>query len=356
MEFDRNAFLTELENLPPEPTVAEKSANKPDPEPKEEEVKDAEAEVSSSPDAEESEGEGREAEASKEAGEEAEQDTSSEEEEEEQLDPKTAKALEIRQREEKRAKEAHTKRLTELRQRETEVKGYEAEVRQLHREVQAEKQKVESFMSRLTSDPVGVMREAGLAEDMYEYVSKQFYLLSKKGLENPKARELADRERRNRDAEARLEMAMRKIEALESAEQERLVSLQREAAVGKYLDDVQKAVTDDHKLVKKWLEKAPSKVRQRLFDIANDMATTLGYAPEPDEVLNALETARRAELEELGITVPSEEATKQPVAKKKPVTLSGDMGATRQSPKASAKSREEEIDNVRLALERGQFD
>jgi hypothetical protein len=340
MEFDRNALVSELENLPADTTtVAEKSQNKPDPEPEPEvETKD-ETPVED----EESAEDVPEDEPDKE-------EVKAEEDEEEQLDPKTAKALEIRQREEKRAKQAHQARMAEARE-------YETQLRNMAKEIQAEKARIDSYRSKAMSDPVGVLRELGIPEEMYEYVSKQFYLLSKKGMENPKARELADRERRSRDAESRLELAMKKIEEFEQREQDRLASVERQAVVSKYLDDVQKAVAAEHKLVKKWMEKAPQKFRQRLYETANDLANELGYAPEPDEVLNALETARRAELEELGISVPSDESTTPTADKKKRVTLSSDMGATRNPPnKGQVKSRDQEIDDVRAALERGQFD
>lgn len=274
-------------------------------------------------------------------------------EEEEQLDPRTAKALAARQRDEKRRKQEHSQRVAELREIESDIRRQASELRQ-------GQQRLESLKAAAMEDPVAFYKELGFTEADFEDISKQFYFASPKAKENPKLKETADAYRRRLSVEGKLSQAIKKIEELEARENARQELQHRETVINEYLSDVVK-VMDGEKtpLVAAWSTKAPIKFRQKLREKAEELAMELGYVPEPDEVMEALEHSRRAELEEVGIPLDSvikPKKTTEPTAggKQKRPTLSSDMSTPKS--KATFKSRDDEIEDVRIALERGVLD
>lgn len=274
-------------------------------------------------------------------------------EEEPQIDPRTAKALEVRQKEEKRRKQEHALRISELRE-------LEGEVRRGKAELLSEKQNLEARMASALEDPVGFLKELGASEEMFEEIARQFYFASPKAKADPKLRNVADAQRRRMAVETRLSAAMRKIEEMERRESERIQAAEREQLVSDYVGGVIKAVDEARSpLISQWLKKAPAKVQQKMREKAQDLAANLGYVPEADEVIEALEHDRRSELEELGISVDTVIKTKTPDpisgAKKNRPTLSNDMSASRGN-RPPAKNRDDEVADVLQALERGVLD
>ncbi len=251
-----------------------------------------------------------------------------------QMDERTTKSIERIQREERRAKESIAREVQAMRLSEAERADY---------------QRLRSVDAR--RDPVAALEALGLTDADWEVAAKKAFIRSRRGKTGPVPAgqpgaggnlefETALDELRTQNQELR-----QMVEARYQAEHD-------ERNVQHYLDGVAREVTDDHPLVSTMMKKNPARTRAALRHFANQIAEASGYGiPEPSEVIEALEKSRRAELEELGVAYPSKQKNPQaPEKKKSATTLSEDLSNPR-TPKGQFKSRDEEIADVKRALE-----
>lgn len=254
-----------------------------------------------------------------------------------EADPVAAKRLEAIHRAEQRSKES-------LKREREAVAAERAELLKLSDQVK----KYQEAIARAKYDPVAALEALGV-EDL-EHVARQAYLRSKTAAADPKAKEAALREAREREHRTELEKMRAEISAIKEERDRELRAAQEEQMVAAYLSQVTAAVDDSAPLVKRLIEKNPSKTKNQIQEIAWRMAQELGEAPEPADVVAALEKQRREDLEEAGIDVasmlkPKTEPVQASENKKAAKTLSNDLG-TPTKPRAAPSSREDLLAEV----------
>lgn len=276
-----------------------------------------------------------------------------EEAEEPKADEKASKGLEAVHRAKRRFDEQMTKEKQAFR---SEVERVRGELTQVKQQVDTDKAEVAAFKAKFKGDPVGAALALKLiAEEDLEYVGKQFYFRSKSVAEKPEYREQAERDRREREASTKAEEALRRAEEIEKRAVAKERELEQRQVVNEYFAAVESAAGDETPLLKSALKKQPKRTREELQAHALRIAQSEQVEwPEHADVVKAWETAKRAELADLGIDIntaakaaSSTTKTKTPVAgeKKRPGTMSNDLGTTKQ-PRSTPKSREEELEDV----------
>lgn len=265
------------------------------------------------------------------------------------VDPKVAQRLEAIHRADKRAREQHQARLAELRAKEQEIAERARALDEF-----------EALRGRARVDPVAAMRALGLTEDDFEHASRQLYYSSKAAASKPELREIAQRSQREREIEARYEEQSKRLAALEERLTRERQEVEAERHRGEYLGRVTGAIGEGAPLLKAWHAKAPEKVREGLWRAAEALARETGQIPDAADVVAALEQQRQQDLEELGLdlgAITKASKSKTPVAgeRKAARTLGGDLTA-QTAPRSATKSRDDEIADVRRALEEGRLD
>lgn len=153
---------------------------------------------------------------------------------------------------------------------------------------------------KLDADPVSVFRERGYTGHDFERLARLFYAHSEAAQSDPKMRERA--------AELQREMAKEKASKRDSEETRKelqqlkaeIQAQKDERALSDYLEGVAKAVTDRAPLTQKLLVKAPSKTRNALRLVAEELLEETGKVPAHAAVVKEYETRRREEFEAMG--------------------------------------------------------
>ncbi len=272
------------------------------------------------------------------------------------VDAADAKRLEAIQRAEKRSKELLAK----------ERESFESERKTWQTEQAAKLERIQRFEDlerRAAYDPAEVLLALGVPEDHLEPVARAVFLRSKKGAADPRAREAVQRSMRERELEDRLNQVSKKLEEREKREAEERQSAQVRRQVDAYLDAAASSAGDDTPLVKNLLANDPAYARHRLHEVAVELSVELdGETPEHADVARALEKSERALLAKRGIDFSSAAAAATPKnktlaagEKKRPVTLSNDLGTPR-SPRSAPLSRQEQAEETLRALREGRLD
>lgn len=270
-------------------------------------------------------------------------------------DPEQEKRLAAVQKAEKRAKEAVAR----------DREAFEVERRSWAPKLEAfeaERAQFETLRGRAKYDPVAVLLHLGLTVDDLEPAAKSIYAHSKAAAADPKLKDAAQRAMREREHADVLTQTRRELAEVKQQMQERDQREVTQRNVTVYLEHVVKAAGDETPLVQRMLTKNVVATRQRLHQVAVSLADQTGEAPDPIDVVRALERARRDELDELGIDIDS--AIKAPPKKTNPVagekkaaakTLGNDLG-TPISPRSAQANRTEVLADVRRALENGRLE
>ena len=222
-------------------------------------------------------------------------------------------------------------------------------------------QRFETLSKRAKYDAAGVLMALGLSADDLDQAARQAYAASTAGLADPRIRESAQREARERQYGDELSDTRRELAEMRAEMQRRDQAQHAERQVVAYLESVAKAATDDTPLVRQMLAKAPDRTRMRLHELAVQLAEQEdGEAPDPIDVVKALEKARRDELEELGIDLDSVIKTKSQNPgsageTKTARTLGSDLSNPAR-PRTAPSNRRDEIAEVRRALEQGRLE
>lgn len=259
-------------------------------------------------------------------------------------DPERDRRLAAIQKAQKRAREESIAR----------DRDYEARVKQFEAEWSpkvAAYQEFESLKARIKYDAPSVLKALGLTEDDFERHAHQVYLNSKKAAEDPKNRASAEQLAWQREQQARLDAIEKENRELKASLQQREAAAAAKVYADQYMSKVEKAVSDETPLVKTMFAKAPEKARQRLGQLAYDLAAETDEEPTPADVVREFEKIRRAELEELGIEVPKA----APKAKAAP-TEEKALAAKAETPKpngAAKMTKEQRREATIRALEQG---
>jgi hypothetical protein len=277
----------------------------------------------------------------------------------EKVDPKTARGLEAIHREK-------VKLDRDRQQIQQKLDAQISDLEQSKAKHEASIKAVESFKSRITSDPVGAVLDVmgDATPEQLDYIARQFYARSK-AASNPEMRAAAERERANREAQSRSSKVEEELAALKAEREQEKRQAAQEEFVREYLAEVEQAVGDDTPLLSKAIKKNPKVIRAELRQVAEHIAKRTGTTPSPSEVTKGWETVQRAQLEARGIDVeplikPAAPQQKpNPVAdeKKRPVTtpISSELG-TQTRPRSTPPSQEEldrEIERELAARMRG---
>ena len=216
-------------------------------------------------------------------------------------DPDTSKRLATVKAQEKRLREQIAKERSDARA------ALDAERKQFEQDI-APKLKAasdfEALAKRAKYDPAAVLEQLGLTDDDFELAARHLYARSKAGQTDPKNKAAAEQAAREREAHDRIAAHEKKLADLEAKltakEQAQAFETQR----GQYLDLTLKAVANDNApLLAKLATKAPAKARAELWQTAERLFDSTGEFPDHEDVITAWESARRAELEDLGIDV-----------------------------------------------------
>lgn len=170
-----------------------------------------------------------------------------------------------------------------------------------------------------------VLAELGLTDDDFELASRRIYARTKSAAADPKNREAVERMTREREQADRLAALEKKNNDLESRLEQQRAAEAAEREGKAYLRSITKAAdAENAPLLKRQLEKNPSKAENALAAIAVELFDKKGVQPSAAKVIAVYEKRRRAELEELGVDVAviAKPVEKKPGAKpgeKKPV-------------------------------------
>jgi len=255
------------------------------------------------------------------------------------------KRLDVIQQAERRQKEAIA----------AERERFESHVRQLQPKLDRLEQ-LERAAQRAKYDPAGLLIELGVGEDALELAAKQVYARSKAAQADPRLREQAAREMREREYADELTATRR--EMAEVKQQLAQQSYERQAQ--EYIQKVARAASDETPILRNWLEKNPARAEQRLADVAVRLLDATGETPDPIDVAREVEKIRRKELEEDGVDLSAfasrTKSKPTPAGENKTAkTLSTDLSKSTKPRSTAPKTRQELMDEVRRELEEGRI-
>ena len=235
----------------------------------------------------------------------------------EAVDPETSKRLEVVNRHEKRLREQLAKDAQAARAEvEAERKKLEPVLEQVKR--------FEALKARAAYEPDKVLAELGVTPDHYEAISRVLWNLRPGAGDDPKTREAAQRLMREREQGDRLSQYEQKLAEMEAKITRQSQQAEFEQHRAKYLDAAIKSAGDATPLFAKLAAANPTKARNVAWATAERLLDETGEMPDPEDVIQAFEKARRAEIEELGFDVaalaPKKAATPAPARPGKSLT------------------------------------
>lgn len=203
----------------------------------------------------------------------------------------------------------------------------------------------------------------GVPEDRYEDVARDVYSKSPKAKADPRHREAVQRTARERELQDKLDRIEKQVEADRAERLARESQAEMQQYVAGFIERAAKAVDPaEAPLVAKMLAKNPASAKVRLAKIAQRLSEQTDEEPEPADVVRALEKLRRDELAELDIDfsaapTAANPKNKTPAAgeKKRPMTLSNDLGTPTQ-PRSAPLKRAEQQEEILLAMREGRLD
>lgn len=214
------------------------------------------------------------------------------------LDPEDAKRVRLLEKQEKRMRaDIARERDSFERERQAFVAEWQPRIEQ------AEKLQKLIDGAKNPYKVIELLSTAGMSEDDLFETAQVLFAHSSKGKTDPKNREAIAhrqtlREMREELAELRRRDADRAANEQKAAEQ---AAADRE--LDAYLTRVTKKTTDETPLMKRYLDKSPTKAREAIERATARLARKLGALPKPAAVLRAAEKERRRELRDMGVDV-----------------------------------------------------
>lgn len=237
--------------------------------------------------------------------------------------------------------------------REQEISAKEAE----WKDRQADLERYERAKANAKHDPAAVLEALGIGDDELEFAARQIYARSPAAAKNPQARQMSEREQRDRQLQEGIRLANERAAKLEQTIAERDAQ-ERERA---YVDEAARAISDDHPVLRNLIKNTPGEARALLLQTAEHLLRATGEVPEHADVVRTLEQAKRTELKKLGIDV--DQIFKAPTKNQTPAagesntakTLTSDLGKS--TPPRSAPMTQEELRaDVLRRLEEGRLE
>jgi hypothetical protein len=264
-------------------------------------------------------------------------------EDEEELDEPGNKAMAQVRKAEKRMRE----RMAGERQAfERERQQWQDEIK----DIAAAAKRFEHLQRRAKYEPDVVLAELGLTDDDFELASRRIYARTKTAAADPKNREAVERMTREREQADRLAALEKKNNDLETRLEQQRAAEAAEREGKAYLRSITKlAAPETAPLLKRQLEKNPSKAENALAAIAVELFDKNGTQPSPEKVIKIYEKRRRAELEELGVDVAA-------IAKPKTVTKTGDKKTVGKPAATQQVSKRPSRNEILAELEAGSFE
>jgi hypothetical protein len=188
-------------------------------------------------------------------------------------------------------------------------------------------QKVDALKGRGLRGFIEAAELFGLGSDDDEAIARAFYVRSKAGQKDPRARAEADRMMRERESSGELAKLREEHEALKKKLEGKDDESKRAAQRESYVDHLVKVAgkLEDAPLVQKMLAKSPKKTREKLFSVAAEIGERTGQPPKAAKVIRVLEKRRRRELAELDVDVDAIAGKKKGEAgKEKPAAAGKD--------------------------------
>lgn len=238
-----------------------------------------------------------------------EKDTEGDDESEPKGDEKYTKALRRIQREEAK--------LLELK---NQVLGRQKEFEQREQAIRKQEGEIVDFIKQLKASPWDTLLKYKLiSESDAEYASKQLFYRSPEALKNPASKAEAERLQRERQLQLEAEETRQRLQRMEEERQRERQEMQQKQALDTYvskLDTAAQEFKSKSSLLAKALEKNPTRTRQELFRIANDLSYAKQEFADPGLVLRVWEKDRKAFLAEMGISEPVKAPAQKDQSKK----------------------------------------
>jgi hypothetical protein len=254
-----------------------------------EDPEEAEAESSEDEDAEETEEASADSDEDEEEEEESDEDDSDEDAEKSD-DPKTQKRLDAVRKAEKRMREKANAREAELKEREAK-----------HADRLSRLDQFESLAKRAQYDPVPVLAAMGVPPESYAAVARAIYAESTEGGADPKHKEAAARQLREREKEDKLTATEKRIQDLESKLERKEREAAERAEVDQFVSDVTSRAKAKHPLAAHFIDKDPESANAGIFAAYQRLAKSTGETPKPAAVVAEYDRYERTRLKKLGI-------------------------------------------------------
>ncbi len=204
-------------------------------------------------------------------------------------DPKTAKGLDAVRKAERRHRERMESDRAEL-----------AADKQKHADGLARMSEFEALAKRAKYDPVAVFRALGVNEDDYATVAHALYAESKEGATDPKRKEAAARQLREREKEDKLTATEKRLADLETKLERKEREQAERVEVEQYVSEINAAAKAKLPLAAKLIEKDPESANAGLMAAYERLTKTI-KAPKPAQVAAEYDRHERARLTRLGI-------------------------------------------------------
>jgi hypothetical protein len=225
-------------------------------------------------------------------------------------DPKAAKGLDAVRKAEKRHRE----------KMEADRAEFAAE-REKHKESLSELANFKEMAKRAKYDPVPVLRALGLTEDDLTAVAHAVYAESKEGAADPKRRDAAARQLREREKEDKLTATEKRIQDLEAKLERKEQEATERAAVEQFVSEATAAAKAKAPLIAHYMAHDPDTYNAGVF-AAYGRLEKAGKKPTPTAVIAEYDRHERARLTKLGIdpnTIAKAKAASAKTATTKPV-------------------------------------
>ena len=186
-----------------------------------------------------------------------------------------------------------TRKLSEFRQRESDLAAREAKI------------------ERARVDPVGFYKALGADEKEFEKIAEQFYRSSEAAAADPKNKAIVEQMRRENEQKSEVEQLKAKVASWEAKEAQKVESEKRSSEEKQFLDGVAKAAAesssaaladdDPSHVVAKAMALDPEETREEIKKLAYKMMASDGVSPDSDDVIVEYSKQKSAQLKKLGI-------------------------------------------------------
>lgn len=152
-------------------------------------------------------------------------------------------------------------------------------------------------------DPIGALKALGFAEGDFDALGRLIYAHSPEGQKDPRNKAAATATAREREQASAIETLSRELSEFKQGLQTREQQAHERAQLDAFAEGIARAAGDATPVARAGLSSNPSRTRQALIEVADQLYMDSGPShelrdvPGPAEVLAAYESKRRTELE-----------------------------------------------------------